>query len=177
MSLEDLVAQLRSIVESARSMPMSSSAVVNRAEVLDLVGKLERALPSALAGQPDGGSQLDTAVADGQREPQRILAEAERERDRLVSESEVLRSARAQADQELATARAEAAELRADTDTYVDTRLATFEVTLTKVLEAVARGRTRLGGRSHFDALGESLADTSDGDDGSLTTPDELRSP
>lgn len=177
MDVEELVAQLRSLVESARAMPMSASAVVNRQDALDLIAALERALPNAFAGQQEVVSERAAVVADGQEESVRIVAEAQRERDRLVGEAEVLRQAQEEAEQERAAARLEAAELRRETDEYVDTRLATFEVTLTKTLEAVARGRSRLHGRSHFAALGEPV----DGGDTPVGagrgTPPELEQP
>ncbi len=176
MEVEELVAQLRSVVEDARAMPMSASAVINRAAVLDLITRLEQALPSAFAGQDEVVSGRDAVLAEGEEASREIVAAAERERDRLVGETEVLRLAAAEADRERAAARAEAEELRKDTDAYVDTRLATFEITLTKTLEAVSRGRSRLQGRSHFDALGESAADGAGSHDGALTTPAELRS-
>ena len=51
---------------------------------------------------------------------------------------------------------------------------------MTKILEAVTRGRARLHGETHFDALGVTArgADEPDpsGDSGELTTPDELKS-
>lgn len=177
VDVKELVAQLRAVVQSARSLPMSASAVVNRDEVLDLVSKLEEALPSAFAAQDSVVSERDSVVGGGRDESERIIAEAERTRDRLVAESEVLRVARDEAERERAAARTEAEELRKDTDAYVDTRLATFEITLSKTLEAVSLGRSRLQGRSHFDALGESAAEDPSAGEQGLTTPDELRPP
>lgn len=175
MNVEQLVGELRSAVEGARSMPMSASAVVNRAELLELIGRLEQALPAAFAGQHEVVSERDAVVADGRDESSRIIADAERERDRLVAEAEVLRLATAEAECERAAARTEAEALRTETDAYVDTRLATFEITLAKTLEAVSRGRSRLHDRSHFDALGESSADPSEVGGAGLTIADELR--
>ena len=50
-------------------------------------------------------------------------------------------------------------ELRRETDDYVDQRLASFELTLSKTLAAVQRGRERLHGRSDLDELGKSAED------------------
>jgi hypothetical protein len=179
LDVNDLIAHLRALVENARSMPMSSSAVINRAEVLDLVTRLEQAVPSAFADQNKVFSERDEVVAQGHERAAEIVAEAQRKRDELVSETDVFKLAKHEADVERDRAAAEAAELRRETDDYVDTRLATFEITLTKTLEAVSRGRARLQGRTHFDALGETARgpDEADpaGDGGGLTTPDELR--
>jgi hypothetical protein len=179
LNVEDLVARLRGLVESARSMPMSASAVINRAEVLDLVTRLEQAVPTAFADQVKVFSDRDGVVAEAHVKAAEIVAEAERRRDELVSETDVFRLAKQQADVERELAAVEAQELRQETDDYVDTRLATFEITLTKTLEAVSRGRARLQGRTHFDALSETArgVDAPDpaGGSGGLTTPDELK--
>lgn len=174
MDVNELLARLRSVVEGARSMPMSTSAVVNRAEILELIAALEQALPSAFAGQDEVVAERDAVVADGRAESLRLVADAERERDRLVGETEVLRVAKTEAERERVAARAEAAELRKDTDAYVDTRLATFEVTLTRTLEAVARGRARLQGRSQLEGLAEPAAARTGPAEDSLATPSEL---
>ncbi|MGZ4208119.1 MAG: hypothetical protein ACXVQ6_09525, partial [Actinomycetota bacterium] len=47
--LEDLVRQLEDAVRSARNMPLSSSALVDRKEVLDLIELLKRSIPEEIA--------------------------------------------------------------------------------------------------------------------------------
>jgi hypothetical protein len=135
-------------------MPMSSSAVVNRADMLALVSELEAGLETALAQSEQVVAAGNAVLEDARREAERIVADARSERDRLVSDTDVFRLAKREADDLLATARRESQELRAETDDYVDSRLANFEVTLHKTLEAVTRGRERLQGRTTFHALG-----------------------
>jgi vacuolar-type H+-ATPase subunit H len=154
-------------------MPMSSSAVVNRAEVLDLIGQLEASLPSAFADQDKVYAERDTVVGDARADATGILAQARAEAERLTGETEVFRVAKHEAAKVAQAAEAEAEALRRETDDYIDTRLATFEISLTKTLEAVSRGRARLQGRSHLDTLGDET-DRIDGDL-PLVTPDELR--
>src|SRR6188472_1266009 len=141
------------MVENARSMPMSASAVVNRREVLDLITRLEQAVPGAFADQDKVFAERDELLARAHEEAAEIVAVARREGELLVGETGVFKVAKHEADAERARAAAEAEALRRETDDYVDTRLATFEITLTKTLEAVSRGRARLQGRTHFDAL------------------------
>ncbi len=101
----------------------------------------------------------DSVVAQGQQSAEQIIAQGRTERDRLVSDAEVYRIAKAEADRVLAEAQQEATELRRETDEYVDSRLANFEVALGKTLEAVARGRERLHGRSDLDSWGREGVD------------------
>ncbi len=154
MDVHERLAQIRSSVEDARSMPMSASAVVNRAELLAELDLLAADLEKELAEARRLTADRDAAVAEGRTEAKRIIAEAGHERERLISDAEVYRVAKIEADRLLEEAGQEAIELRRDTDEYVDQRLANFEVVLGKTLEAVARGRQRLHGRSDLDAFG-----------------------
>ncbi len=136
-------------------MPMSSSAVVNRAQLLALLDELEE----ARAGEDTEASRVlaarDHIVADARQEAEQIRHEARLEQGRLVSDTEVYRLAQRRAEEAAAAARSEAEELRREADEYVDGRLAGLEITLERTLETVKRGRERLAGRSELDALGE----------------------
>lgn len=153
------LAEIRQAIEQARSMPMSASAVVNRAELLDLLRELETELDRALESARKIERDRDDVIADGRREAEHIVADARNERDRLVSDTEVFRLANVRAEELLADARAEADGLRKETDDYVDGKLANFEITLERTMEAVKRGRERLAGRSALDSLTEDEVD------------------
>jgi cell division septum initiation protein DivIVA len=88
-----------------------------------------------------------------------MITEAERERERIMSDSEVFKLGKREAERILAAAQAEAEGLQKDADDYVDGKLANFEVTLQRTLEAVRRGRERLLGRSALDSLGSEEVD------------------
>jgi cell division septum initiation protein DivIVA len=170
-TLQELVAQLRRTIAEARSMPMSASAVVNRAELLSLIDELETAARHELAGAAAVLSAKDDVVGQGHREAEEVVAEARDQQMRLASDTEVLQHAREQADAELAAARREADALRQEVDEYVDTKLAGFEVALERSLETVRRGRERLasGDGTAATGLGESAA----GDE--INLPDHLQ--
>ncbi|AXI79597.1 ATP synthase F0 subunit B [Peterkaempfera bronchialis] len=148
--LDDIVAA----VESARSMPMSASCVVNRSELLGLLRELREALPSEISQAQAVMADHEQVVAEARAEAERIIQGAHAERGSLVSGTEVVLRSQAEADRILAEARAEAGELRREADDYVDSKLANFEVVLTKTLGAVGRGRQKLLGHGP-DAGGE----------------------
>ena len=147
--LDDLV----DVVESARSMPMSASCVVNRAEVLELLDDLRARLPEALDQAQEVLGDRTAVVEDGQRAAEALLAQAHEERRRLLSQTEVVREAEAHAAELLADSRAQADSMRSEVEDYVDAKLANFEVVLSRTLEAVARGRQKLSGRTELDEL------------------------
>lgn len=159
VDVKQLIAELRDEIEHARSMPMSSSAMVNRADLLARIDAISEALPEAFAHSDEVFSKRDQLVAEAQQRADRIVVEASNERDRLVSDSEVYQVAKHEADEVRAQAERECEALRHETDEYVDGRLANLEITLTKTLEAVSRGRDRLHGRSELERLEELHAD------------------
>ncbi len=153
MDVHEQLAEIRFMVEDARSMPMSASAVVNRADLLAQIDRLAADLPKAFAEADLVTSDRDGVIAQATGKADQIVADAYLERERLVSETEVYRVARAEAERLRGGAQAESEALRRETDEYVDDKLANFEISLTKTLEAVSRGRGRLQGRSELDAL------------------------
>lgn len=159
VSLPETIAELRALVTNARAMPMSASVVVNRAELLALVDRLEAAAAGPQVAEARGE---DGEVLSASEQARRIVEEAEQERDRLISQTHVFRLAQHEAADVRRRAEEDAAGLRQETDDYVDTRLAGFEVALTRTLEAVTRGRTRLHQRSHFEELAEQPDEPSD---------------
>ncbi|MFG3228895.1 cell division initiation protein [Kitasatospora sp. NPDC048194] len=148
MDVQHKVDEIVAAVENARSMPMSASCVVNRAELIGLLNDLKAALPAELAQAQSVMADHEQVVADAQAEAERIIQGAHAERGSLISDTEVVRRAQAEADRILAEARAEVEAKRAEADDYVDSKLANFEVVLTKTLGAVGRGRTKLRGDS-----------------------------
>ncbi|MET8628260.1 ATP synthase F0 subunit B [Kitasatospora sp. NPDC004669] len=148
MDVQNKVDEIVAAVENARSMPMSASCVVNRSELIGLLNDLKAALPAELAQAQSVMADHEQMVAEAQDEADRIIQGAHAERGSLISDTEVVRRAQAEADRILAEARAEVETKRAEADDYVDSKLANFEVVLTKTLGAVGRGRTKLRGDS-----------------------------
>jgi cell division septum initiation protein DivIVA len=147
------LAELRRVVEEARSMPMSASAVVNRGDLLALIDEVSGALEAAFTESQRVVAERAAVVSEGRKEADEIVAVAHAEREKIISDTDVYRVAKREADQLVEQARAEAEELRKETDDYVDAKLANFEITLERTTEAVKRGRERLAGRSAFDGL------------------------
>ena len=153
MDVHAKLVELRQVVEQARSMPMSASAVVNRAELLEKIDEVSGALEAAFTESQRVIADRDEVVDEGRREAEQIVSDARNEREKIISDTDVYRVAKREADHVVEQARAEADELRKETDDYVDAKLANFEITLERTTEAVKRGRERLAGRSAFDAL------------------------
>ncbi|MFC4468535.1 ATP synthase F0 subunit B [Streptomyces xiangluensis] len=146
MDVQKKLDEIVSAVGSARSMPMSASCVVNRAELLSLLEEVRQALPGSLAQAQELIGGREQLVEQAREEAQRIIESAHAERGSLISGTEIARRSQNEADRILADARKEAEEIRAEADDYVDSKLANFEVVLTKTLGSVGRGREKLLG-------------------------------
>lgn len=166
--VEQTLEQLTAIVRDARSMPMSASCVVNRAEVLALLDQVRTQLPHALEQAEEVLEDRAAVVEDGQREAEQVLAGAQRERERLLGDTDVLQGAEAEAARVIEEAVATAALTRREADDYTDARLANFEVVLHRLLEAVERGRHNLSGAQVLEALRDGALNDSAVDDGPL---------
>jgi vacuolar-type H+-ATPase subunit H len=107
---------------------------------------LREVLPGSLAQAQELIGDRDQMVEQARQEAERIIQSAHAERGSLISDTEVARRSQNEADRILAEARKEAEEIRAEADDYVDSKLANFEVVLTKTLGSVGRGREKLLG-------------------------------
>ncbi|MFF7983744.1 cell division initiation protein [Streptomyces sp. NPDC007901] len=146
MDVQKKLDEVVATVSGARSMPMSASCVINRADLLAMLEELRQALPGSLAQAQELIGDRDQMVEQARMEAERIIETAHAERGSLISGTEVARRSQTEADRILGEARREAEEVRAEADDYVDSKLANFEVVLTKTLGSVGRGREKLLG-------------------------------
>ena len=145
--LTGILDALAAAVEDARAMPMSSSVLVNRAELLDLVDQARDVLPTQLSRADEVLAAADASRAAAQADVDAIIDRAHAHAAELVEEHAITLQARDRAAQVVAEAEAVAAGLRRDADDYCDRRLADFEVDLEKLLHQVQAGRARLAER------------------------------
>ncbi|MEU9301119.1 cell division initiation protein [Streptomyces sp. NPDC048269] len=147
MDVQKKLDEIVAAVGGARSMPMSASCVINRAELLAQLEEARQALPGSLAQAQELIGGREQMVEEARREAERIIESAHNQRGSLISDTEIARRSQAEADRILDEARREAEEIRAEADDYVDSKLANFEVVLTKTIGSVDRGREKLLGR------------------------------
>lgn len=145
--LTGILDALEQAVAQARAMPMSSSVLVNRAEVLDLIDQAHAVLPAQLGQADEILAGADDVLATARTQAEEVVAAARQRAAELVSTEEVVVAARRRAEEIVAEAERTAEELRRDADDYCDRRLAEFEIDLGKVLAQVQAGRAKLAGR------------------------------
>lgn len=145
--LTGILDALQSAVVQARAMPMSSSVLVNRAELLDLVEQAFAVLPTQLTEADEVLAGADAVMVTARQDAEQVIAAARQRAEELVSAEQVVVAARVRADEIVAEAERVAAGLRRDADDYCDRQLADFEIDLGRVLTQVQAGRAKLAGR------------------------------
>jgi len=142
--LETLLLQLRDIVDSARTMPMSASVLVNRDETLEIVDDALRSLPDELRHARWLLKERDEYLAQARRDAEDIVEAARVQAERMVERTEVAREARRVAQHVVSQAEADSRRLRHEAEDYIDQKLAAFEVVLERTMQTVRRGREQL---------------------------------
>lgn len=144
MKIHDKLDEVVAFVEAARSLPMSSSVVINKAELARLLEELRGLLPDDLVEAQAVLDRREAILTEAVANAERLLVAAEEEKQRLISDEEVLRAARIEAGTVIQAARAESEQMAREIDGYVDAKLAHLEVSITKLLDTVRQGREHL---------------------------------
>jgi hypothetical protein len=153
MEVHDKIIEIVTFVDSARTMPMSSSAVISKSELLSKFDELRALLPENLQAADAVLAEREALLAEARMNAERLVAEAQAEHARLVDEHSIMVAARIERDELLAAAQEEAASIRRDADDYVDTKLAHLELAAQRIVDTVREGRDRLQTRTPFDEL------------------------
>jgi len=144
LDIEELLLRARDQIETARSVPMSASVMVNRDELLVLVDDAIAGLPEEIRQARWLLKEREEFLAKARREAEDIIDAGRAQAERMVERTEVVRDARRVSQQVVDDAQAEARALKHEAEDYIDQKLAAFEVILDRTMQAVQRGRERL---------------------------------
>jgi cell division septum initiation protein DivIVA len=119
--LYETVDELTTVIENARSVPMSASCMVPRDHLLDLLDDLRESLPEDVQAAGAIVEQRTEILQQAQAEAERLTGRTREESDALLAASrrqrdELLGTARRQRDELLEQAQAQAQEILAEAD-------------------------------------------------------------
>ncbi|MGD0219223.1 MAG: hypothetical protein ABSC73_01990 [Acidimicrobiales bacterium] len=160
LELAEILDELVATVEHAKSMPLSSSAIIGREEVLALLAEAREALPAEFQRARRVLQDREEVRARAVRDADELLDEARAQAAHMVQRTEIVRQARNNAERILADAEAESRRIHHEADDYVDRKLAAFEIVLDRTIRTVQAGRDRLSvnEEDEADELGETDA-------------------
>ena len=147
-SLVAILDELADLVASARSMPMSASVLVNRAEALELIESAKSVLPAQITRAQGVVADADAVLGRARLEASDLVERAKERAEELVSAESVVSQAKVRAEEIVAEAQAAADTLSREADDYCDRQLAQFEIDLNAISSQVAAGRARLEERA-----------------------------
>ena len=156
-SVEKLTAAI-TLVEEARGVPLSASCVVHRAEMLEILDDAREALPTDFESARKILETRDAIIEEARVSAEQLISIAREDVAQMVEQTSIVQIARDEARKILDDARETADLEKQEVEEYIDGRLATLEVILNKTMDAVSRGRDRLGGANDKDVLSQ-LAD------------------
>jgi len=143
---EQLLRRVSDMISGARPMPLSSSVMINKDEVLELLDEALSRLPDELRAARWLLKEREEFLAKTRRDADDILDAARARAERMVQRTEVVKAAELRARQTIDAADEEARRLRLECEDYCDQKLASFEIVLERTLKTVAAGRTKLQG-------------------------------
>jgi uncharacterized membrane protein YccC len=139
-----LLLRLQELLDNARAMPLSASAMVNREEFGELLQGAVDGLPEELRQARSLLKERAAVLERANREAERIIEAARLRAERMVEKQEIVREARRTAEAIVEHGDRQAAQIRHEAEDYVDRKLAAFEVVLDRTMQQVQKGRERL---------------------------------
>jgi hypothetical protein len=143
-SVEDDLQEAIDLVRTAKSMPLSSSALISREDLLAVLEDAQRNLPEEVREARWALREREALMLEEQRKIDVLMERAQARADALVEQTEIVRQARITAQQIVADAEAASRKMVNEHEDFLDLKLAEFEKTLGFLLTTVQRGRSRL---------------------------------
>jgi len=144
---EALLRQAIDIIATARTMPLSSSPMINREEIIELLEEAAHRMPDELRQARWMLKERQDFIDKTKREAEDILDASRAQAERLVQRTEVVRAAEMRARKIVEAAENEARRMKLEVEDFCDQRLGSFEILLERTLKIVAVGREKLNGR------------------------------
>jgi len=141
---ETLLRRVIEVVGNAKTMPLSSSVLITKDEVLELLEDAVERLPDELRQARWMLKEREEFLEKVKREGDEILDAARVRAERMVQRTEIVREAQQTAQRTVDEAREEARRLRHEAEDYCDQKLAAFEIVLERTTKTVQAGREKL---------------------------------
>jgi hypothetical protein len=139
------IQQLEDMIREAKSMPLSSSVLVNKEEMLELIGEMREALPEEIKQARWVVRDREELLLKARREAESIVAQAQAQRSRMAGREAVAQAAQEEAGRIVGDAQDHARQTRLEAEDYVDAKLAQFEITLQRLQESLQKTQEALG--------------------------------
>jgi hypothetical protein len=142
--LQELVDELILAVEGARNVPLSSSVMLDRTQLLDMLYRLRDEMPDELRAARWMVREREAFVGRTNEKAREMLDRARQRSEQLVGESYIVKEAVEEANALVRRAEAEATRTRLEAEDYSDQAFEQTEAVLADLLAQVRRARADL---------------------------------
>lgn len=147
-AVEDVLLELRDVIDAARPVPLSASSMIAKEEVLALIDEAIGALPEELRAARWLLKEREEYLIRVRHEGDELLEQARNRAEHMVQRTEIVKAAEQRAYQIVDNAEVEARRLRHEVEDFCDQKLASFEIVLERTMKLVIAGREKLQGTS-----------------------------
>ncbi len=142
--VNDLIDRLEDAVAAARGIPLSGSCIVDREEMMVLIGAVRENLPAEIKQAAWMLNQNRQLIAEAKKEAEAIRKDAEARMTSMIDEHEITERARRMAAETVETANGTARTIRNGAIDYARAKLSELEEQLTEVLVTLQRHKKEL---------------------------------
>lgn len=142
--VNDIIDRLDDSVATARGIPLTGTCMVDREELLILIGAIRENLPAEIkqaAWMLDQNRQL---IAEARKEADAIRRDAEAKMTSMIDEHEITERARRMAAETIDAANGSARQIRSGAMDYAKKKLSELEEQLTEILVTIQRHKKEL---------------------------------
>ncbi|HHZ05229.1 MAG TPA: ATPase [Clostridiales bacterium] len=145
MKVEDLIIELREVVDDAKVMPLSGGkCILDIEHVREILDDIEETLPQEVRQAKAIVADRSQIIADAKGEAESIVRSAEERKRSLVTQNEIVRQAQAEANDIITDAKTKAKEMRKAVNEYVDDIMKRTDEILTQQVNEVKKTRQSL---------------------------------
>ena len=127
MKVLDLLEEVEEICDTASGVPLTNKIMVDKAEMLEIVDDIRKALPDKIQQAQFIKDERDRILNDAKEEYETIIKDAEQRAEILVDQNEITVRARQRAKELEDSAAANAKQLRLGAYDYIDKLLFDFQ--------------------------------------------------
>lgn len=151
-SLLAILDELTELIESSKNMPMSASALVNKAEALALLQAAREVVPQQIREAEEIVAGAQQVVQRAQERAGQLRREAESHAKLLVEKESLVVAAKERAAEIVREAEEQARTLTDEANDYADRQLAQLEIELAQIAKQVNAGRVIIQSRTVMEA-------------------------
>ncbi|MDD6920281.1 MAG: hypothetical protein PUI85_03620 [Eubacteriales bacterium] len=122
-----LLDELREILETSSSVPLTSKVMIDSVEVSQIIDEIEESLPDEIKQARWIEAEKDRILTEAREEYATVVKEAQRQADALVEKDAILVKSKERAEQVMHSTNASVRKLKLSTYDYVDKILFDFQ--------------------------------------------------